>query len=92
MDTLPVAKIGWPLLLGKDLDKIVQDYLRENRGVINTLATAVGMVKKKDPLPKDWVCDMLQQIGFVKRKGTTKDTLQVEILDEEKYEICLTSK
>ena len=29
---------------------------------------------------------MLQWIGFVKRKGTTKGTLQVENFDEEQYQ------
>lgn len=53
--TLPVAKMGQPLLLGKDLDKKVQNYLfslRDVGGVINTAivrAVAASMVKKKDP-------------------------------------------
>ena len=102
VDTLPVAKMGRPLLLGADLDKKVQDYvlsLRDVGGVINTAivrAAAAGMVKKKDPrllaingghmsFSKDWARYMLQRIGFVKRKGTTKGTLQVENFDEEKY-------
>ena len=36
---LRVAKMGWPLLLGEDLDKKVQNYLfsvRDVGGVINT--------------------------------------------------------
>ena len=61
------------------------------------------MVKKKDPrllaangghisLSKDWARYMLQRIGFVKRKGTTKGTLQVENFDEENISFCLMSK
>ena len=40
--TLPVAKMGRPLLLGEDLDKKVQNYLfslRDVGGVINRAAT-----------------------------------------------------
>ena len=73
--------------------------LRDTGGVINTAivrAVAAGMVKKKDPrllavngghinLSKDWARYMLQRIGFVKRKGTTKGTLQVENFEEEKH-------
>ena len=35
---------------------------------------------------------MLQRIGFVKRKGTTKGTLQVENFDEEKYQFLFDVK
>ena len=68
-------------------------------------AAAAGMVKKKDPrlladngghisLSKDWARYMLQRIGFVKRKGTTKGTLyiQVENFDEEKYQFLFDVK
>ena len=106
---LPVAKMGWPLLLGEDLDKKVQNYLfslRDVGGVINTAivrAVAAGMVKKKDPrllavngghisLSKDWARYMLQRIGFVKRKGTTKGTLQVENFEEEKHQFLFDIK
>ena len=61
------------------------------------------MVKKKDPrllaingghmsFSKDWACYMLQRIGFVKRKGTTKGTLQVINFDEEKYQFLFDIK
>ena len=48
--TLPVTKMGRPLLLGEDLDVKVQNYLfalRDVGGVINTAivqAAAAGMV------------------------------------------------
>ena len=106
---LLVAKMGWPLLLGEDLDETVQNYLfslRDVGGVINTAivrAVAAGMVKKKDPrllavngghisLSKDWARYMLQRIGFVKRKGTTKGTLQVENFEEEKHQFLFDIK
>ena len=61
------------------------------------------MVKKKDPrsltvngdhisLSKDWAHYMLQRIGFVKRKGTTKGTLQVENFEEEKHQFLFDIK
>ena len=107
--TLPVAKIGRPLLLGEDLDKKVQNYLfslRDVGGVINTAivrAAAAGMVKRKDPrllasngghisLSKDWARYMLQRIGFVKRKGTTKAKSQVDNFDELKYQFLFDIK
>ena len=106
---LPVAKMGWPLLLGEDLDKKVQYYLfslRDVGGVINTAivrAVAAGMVKKKDPrllavngghisLSKDWARYMLQRIGFVKRKGTTKGSYKLKILKRRNISFCWTSK
>lgn len=80
--------------------------LRDIGGVINTVivqAAAAGMVKKKDPrllatngghinFSKDWAHYILQWIGFVKRKGTTKGTLQVENFDEEKYQFLFDIK
>ena len=107
--TLPVAKIGWPLLLGENLDKKVQNYLfslRDVGGVINTAivqAAVAGMVKRKDPrllasngghisLSKDWAHYMLQRIGFVKRKGTTKAKSQVDNFDELKYQFLFDIK
>ena len=107
--TLPVAKMGRPLLLGEDLGVKVQNYwfaLRDVGGVINTAivrAAAAGMVKRKDPkllvvngghisLSKDWARYMLQRIGFVKRKGTTKGTLQVNNFVELKSEFLFDIK
>ena len=51
---LPTKKIGQHLMLGKDLDKQVQAYLKELGrigGVVNAaiaMASAKGIVRKKD--------------------------------------------
>ena len=79
--------------------------LRNVGGVINTAivqAAAAGMVKRKDPrllgsygghisFSKDWARHMLQRIGFVKRKGTTKAKSQVDNFDKLKYQFYLNT-
>ena len=54
MKSLPTKPQGRPLLLGQDLDNVVQDYieaLRTAGGVVNgtiVMAAANGIIKAKD--------------------------------------------
>ena len=54
VDALPVQKRGRPLLVGKDLDSLIQQYvlsIREKRGAVNTsivIAGARGLLKRMD--------------------------------------------
>ena len=80
--------------------------LRDVGGSVDTTvvqAAAAGMVKQKNPmllaengghitLTKDWACYLLQRIGYVKRKGTTKGTLHVDSFDEIKREYLFDIK
>ena len=97
VDRLPQGKIGCPLLLGETLDHQVQAYLSMLRdwGVINTsiaIAAATGIVRKNESnllaangghiaLTKHWAQYLLQRIGYVKRKSTTKVKVSVEDLE-----------
>ena len=63
VNVLPVQKRGRPLLVGKDLDSLIQQYvlvLREKRGVVNTsitIAGARGLLKRMDRtrLAEGWI-------------------------------------
>lgn len=56
VDAIPKKSQGRPLLLGKGLDDIVQEYikgLRKNKAVVNTnivMAVGEGVILSKDPL------------------------------------------
>ena len=62
MKALPTKTQGRPLLLGEELDKCVQDYiknLREIRGVVNT-AIVVGAA---NGIVSAWNCALLLENG-----------------------------
>ena len=80
--------------------------LRDSGGVINTtiaIAAATGIVRKKDSnllaangghiaLTKHWAQYLLERMGFVKRKSTTKVKVSVKDLEELKEQFLLDIK
>ena len=102
----PVTKIedkkrGRPLLLGAELDNLVQSYileLREKGGVVNStivISATVGIVKSRDTnllkcngghidVTKYWALSLLERMGFVKRKSTTKCKVSIADFEEKK--------
>ena len=82
---LCLNKTGRPLKLGEELDKHVREYVRDLRAkglAINTavvIASAEGVLMHKDAnllkqinLTEGWAKYLLQRMGFVRRKATTK--------------------
>ena len=110
--TLPVAKMGRPLLIGEKCDKEVQAYvmaLREVGTVVNTVivrAAATAILRRRSPgllastrsdgggvvLTKDWARYLLQRMGFVKRKATTKAKNTEENIDAVKSDFLFEIK
>ena len=78
---LPAKRMGRPLLLGNELDKQVQEYiksLRNGHAVVNT-AIVLAVVKGHDAnflssieLTRDWAKSLMKRMGLTKRKATTK--------------------
>ena len=101
-------KRGRPLILGEELDKQVREYLLETRrhgGIVNTavtIATGTGIVMSQNPsllagdgkveLTKDWAKYLLNRMGFVKRKATTKAKVDVKEFEEIKKLFLLDVK
>ena len=93
MPELLPMKRGRPLLIGDELDRQVREYILDTRrvgGDINTavvIAGGTGIVMsqnlsllkgmKDGKLMKDWAKYVLQRMGFVKRKATTKAKINV---------------
>ena len=91
-------KRGRPLLIGDELDRQVREYILDTRrvgGDINTavvIAGGTGIVMsqnlsllkgmKDGKLMKDWAKYVLQRMGFVKRKATTKAKINVQDFEE----------
>ena len=94
VESLPQKKRGHPLLLGDELDHKVQAYvqtLHNNGGSVTTAIVSVarGILMKVSrsmlseyggpaTLTKAWAQSLLQNMGFVKRQGTTKCKISVE--------------
>ena len=95
VERLPEVPKGRPLLLGKQLDQQVQEYLnalRDAGGVVNTsiaIASATGIIRRHDSnllavngghiiLTKHWEKYLMERMGYVKRKATTKAKVTVE--------------
>ena len=87
VDELPTKKRGRPFLLGEDLDRQVRAYLTHLQTAI-TLGVAEGIVKNEDSnllatnsghivLTKHWAKWLLTRMGFVKRRSTTTDKVNV---------------
>ena len=84
----PPKKTGRPLLLGEELDQVRHYLaeLRTRGGVVNTriaIAVGIGIVTNKDAtllakyggnivLTKHWAKYLLQRMGMVKQRGSTK--------------------
>ena len=94
MSELVPMKRGRPLLIGDELDRQVGEYILDTRrvgGDINTavvIAGGTGIMMSQNPsllkgmkdgkLTKDWAKYVLQCMGFVKRKATTKVKINVQ--------------
>ena len=90
---LPGKKRGRPLLLGDQLDKQLRDYivyLRSHGCIIN--AHVVIIMGKDSNLPysnggslvptKDWARNILNRMGMVRQRGSTKAKVLVENFDQ----------
>ena len=97
--TLPLKKTGRPPMIGEELDRQVQEYIRYFRepgidAVVNTdvvIVTGNGILMSKDAnllssvtLTNAWAKYMLYQMNFGKRKATTKAKVNVEHFEEVK--------
>jgi len=96
-ELLPIKR-GRPLLIGDKLDRQVRKYILDTRrvgGDINTavvIAGGTGILMNQNPLllkgmkdgklMKDWAKYVLQRMGFVKRKATTKAKINVQDFEE----------
>lgn len=91
------CKRGYPLLLGEDLDVEVKAYVESIRslgGFVNTdiiLSNAQGIISSKDRTllnalapGRPWGKSLLMRMGFVKRKGTTKEKITIENLSQQR--------
>ena len=102
---LPTKKTGRPLMTGDELDKQVSDYigyLRSAGAVVNTsvvITSAKGILMHKDAnlllgidLTKGWAKYLLNRMGYVKRKATSKAKVTVANCDELKEDYLLEIK
>ena len=96
------------MIIGENLDKQVREYLLETRrwgGPVNTtveIALGTGIVMSHDPslligdnfitLTKDWAKYLLNLMGFVKRKCTTKVKVDVAEFEDTKRLFLLDVK
>ena len=105
--TLPLKKTGRPLIIGAELDRQIQEYIRYFRepgigAVVNTkvvIATGKGILMSKDAnllssitLTKAWAKYLLNRMGFVKRKATTKAKVNVEHFEKVRQDFLLEVK
>ena len=94
---LPYKKIGRPLNIGEKIDSQVQAYikhLRENGAAVNiaiVIAVAKGILMEDTSMPcadamsyltKDWAKYLMQRMGLVKRRASTKAKVDVKNFDE----------
>ena len=102
---LLLSKTGRPFKLGKELDKQAREYVQDLRAkglAINTavvIASAEGVLMHKDAnllkqinLTEGWAKYLLQRMGFVKRKATTKAKISAEDFEEIKKDYLLDIK
>ena len=98
-------KNGRPLLIGEELDKQVQEYITYMRSTGATVNTVVVRACTEDilmhedtnllsrvDLSKGWAQYMLQRMGYVKRKATSKAKFTVENFAEIKTAFLLEVK
>ena len=94
-------KQGRPLMIEEKLDKHVQEYITCMRSTGTTVNTAVviacaeGILMHEDAalltrvnLSKGWVQYLLQRIGYVKWKATSKAKVSAENFAEIKEDFC----
>jgi len=90
VQTLPHKKRGRPLLVGKELDEEVQEYiihLRKKGSAVNTEVVIAGILMSFDSessvrLTKPWAKYLLKRMGYVKRRATTSGKENVEDSDK----------
>ena len=88
-------------MIGEELDKHVQEYITYMRSTGTTVNTAVviacaeGILMHEDAalltrvnLSKGWAQYLLQRMGYVKRKATSKAKVSVENFAEIKQIFC----
>ena len=103
VQTLPRKKQGRPLLIGDELDKEIQAYIkhmREASSAVNTevvIAAAEGILmnhdsKSKIQLTTAWAKYLLKRMGYVKRRATTSGKETVEDFESLKEEFLLEVK
>ena len=98
-------KQGRPLMIGEELDKHVQVYITYMQSTGTTVNTAVviacaeGILMHEDAalltrvnLSKGWAQYLLQRMGYVKRKATSKAKVSVENFAEIKKDFLLEIK
>ena len=89
---------GRPLLLGKELDKCVQDYIKNLRKIrdVNTaivIGVANGIVSAQNyalllengghiSITKEWAKSILRQMNYVKRKESNAGKVSVSCFNE----------
>ncbi len=89
---LESEKRGHPLLLGKELDMQVQEYVRVSGDSAIVMAAAEGIVKSHNSnllqeneghiaCTKSWAKSFLSRIGYVKRRASTKAKVSVAEFD-----------
>ena len=108
IEELPSKKRGRPYLLGDDMEMQVRAYLtalRANGAVVNTaiaIGCAEGIVRSKDrslavngghiALTKSWSKHLLERMGFVKRRASTKAKVNIEDFASVKSQFLLDMK
>ena len=90
-DYLPAAKRGRRVLLGEDLDKALQYYVKAlhsaGGSIGSSIVIAAHIICTREihlaenggtvVLTKDWALSLLRWLGFVKRKATTKANMKM---------------
>ena len=102
---LPTKPMGRPLLIGKEADRQVQEYvrfLRQAGSAVDTnvvIATGEGVLESIDAnllktvmLTKGWAKSLLTRMGMVKRKVSSKAKPDVERFDIVKEAFLLDIK
>ena len=79
---------GRPLLLGEELDKCVQDYIKNLREIGGVINTAIGIVSARNcalllengghiSITRGWAKSILHRMNYVKRKGSNAGKVSV---------------
>jgi len=103
VQTLPRKKQERPLLIGKELDKEVQEYIKHMRkasSAVNTkvvIAAAEGILMNHDSksnikLSISWAKYLLKRMGYVKRRATTSGKESIENFESLKDDFLLAIK
>ena len=90
---LPTKTQGRPLLLGEELDKCVQDYIKNLREIGGVVNTAIGIVSARNctlllengghiSITRGWTKSILHRMNFVKRKGSNAGKVSVSCFNK----------